>query len=109
MFPGLSISCLLNYIFMGDFLILNRRQTNSSIQSFMKPAKNTAIEFYDAVAAMYNTQMSSDLSNDLVRQQVADYFVSVVKEKNVIDFGGGTGLDLKWLQERGYTVFFCEP
>jgi len=32
-----------------------------------------------------------------------------VKPGWIMDFGGGTGLDIKWLTENGYKIFFCEP
>ncbi len=44
-----------------------------------------------------------------VRQKVSEIFSSNVQNATVVDFGGGTGLDLKWLAENNKKVFFCEP
>ncbi|NJM24419.1 MAG: class I SAM-dependent methyltransferase [Bacteroidia bacterium] len=41
----------------------------------------------------------------LVRQKVSQYLTS----GTLLDFGGGTGLDLEWLMAEGYSVEFIEP
>jgi ubiquinone/menaquinone biosynthesis C-methylase UbiE len=43
-----------------------------------------------------------------VRSVVSNEFGALVKGTNVLDFGGGTGLDLNWLTDL-YRVFFLEP
>jgi SAM-dependent methyltransferase len=75
----------------------------------MNKDENTTIQFYNALAPTYNARMKSEPSNDIVRKQVADYFVKTVQDKNILDLGGGTGKDLDWLLQNGYTVCFCEP
>jgi SAM-dependent methyltransferase len=53
--------------------------------------------------------MSSNSLNKVVREKVSMYFQSVVKEKYIMDFGGGTGADLNWLARNKYEICFCEP
>ena len=67
------------------------------------------ILFYDELASDYNSILGQEQSNKIIRQKVAEKFCSVIKAGSVLDFGGGTGLDLKWLTEKGYKIFFCEP
>ena len=67
------------------------------------------IAYYNEVASIYNSIMESDQANETVRRRVRDKFRSLLREGTVLDFGGGTGLDLEWLTQTGYTVFFCEP
>lgn len=65
--------------------------------------------FYDAIAKEYNRRMCAYSSNEEVRSKVKEYFLDTVKSGNVLDFGGGTGLDLFWLSENNFNVYFCEP
>jgi SAM-dependent methyltransferase len=67
------------------------------------------ISYYNEVADRYDTIMDQDHSNKIVRQKVKDKFLSLVKSGTVLEFGGGTGLDLEWLTSAGYKIFFCEP
>jgi SAM-dependent methyltransferase len=53
--------------------------------------------------------LDKDNSNELIRQKVKNKFINEVKRGSVLDFGGGTGLDLGWLTQNNYTVLFCEP
>jgi len=48
-------------------------------------------------------------SDKIVREIVANKFCSIIKASVVLDFGGGTGLDLEWLAGNNHTIFFCEP
>lgn len=66
------------------------------------------IFYYDAIAPEYNNMMEND-ADKIVRAKVANRFCSIVKEGSVLDFGGGTGLDIQWLTDKNFTVFFCEP
>jgi len=68
---------------------------------------DSSIAYYDRVAAEYNFHMTA--SDEAARQIVQKIFVEKVKHGPVLDFGGGTGLDLPWLLNHGYTVFFLEP
>jgi len=67
------------------------------------------ISYHDEVAEDYNAIMDSHQPNLLIRQRVRDKFCSLVPMGRVLDFGGGTGLDLEWLTASGYEVIFCEP
>jgi len=73
---------------------------------YIKPAN---IRYYDAIAAEYDSLLRKDDANRAVRQAVADRFVKTVPKGWVLDFGGGTGLDMEWLTANGYNVIFCEP
>lgn len=67
------------------------------------------LSYYDEVARTYNAIIDQDKTNQVVRQKVKETFLSFVKSGTVIDFGGGTGLDLEWLSAAGYKIVFCEP
>jgi SAM-dependent methyltransferase len=70
---------------------------------------NENILFYNDLANTYDSILEQTGSNKTVRQKVAEKFCSTVKSGWVMDFGGGTGLDLKWLTDNNYKIFFCEP
>lgn len=67
------------------------------------------IAYYNEVADLYNSIIDGDQANGFIRSTVREKFVSLLPCGTVLDFGGGTGLDLAWLTEGGYNVFFCEP
>ena len=67
------------------------------------------IAYYNEVAGIYNSIIDSDRTNDIVRRRVKEKFLSLVKFGTVLDFGGGTGLDLGWLTAARYKIYFCEP
>jgi ubiquinone/menaquinone biosynthesis C-methylase UbiE len=62
--------------------------------------------FYDFVAKDYNGQMTK--SDNETRDLVMKIFSNAVPNGNVLDFGGGTGLDLPWLVNK-YVVYLLEP
>ncbi|MFI5152256.1 MAG: methyltransferase domain-containing protein [Chitinophagales bacterium] len=64
-------------------------------------------QYYDHIAKDYNTHMTE--SDNQVRNIVMNAFVKLVKAGNVVDFGGGTGLDLPRLLNNQYEVKFLEP
>src|SRR5258708_22098696 len=66
------------------------------------------ILYYNAIANEYD-EMLDTIPDKIVRERVADKFCSSVKDGVVLDFGGGTGLDIQWLTDKNFTVFFCEP
>jgi ubiquinone/menaquinone biosynthesis C-methylase UbiE len=66
------------------------------------------IEYYNAIATEYNNMLKKDL-DIIIRQKVANQFCNIVRNGAVLDFGGGTGLDLSWLSDNNHTVYFCEP
>lgn len=63
--------------------------------------------FYDRIAAEYNRRMTA--SDKCVRQVVSRAFRQYIPAGNILDFGGGTGLDLPWLLDDDYRIFFLEP
>ncbi|QBZ96857.1 class I SAM-dependent methyltransferase [Flavobacterium sangjuense] len=65
--------------------------------------------YYDKIAADYDAMLSHNTQEDFLRKKVAEKLTSFLKEGTVLDFGGGTGEDLKWLLEHHYKVIFCEP
>ena len=67
------------------------------------------ILYYDKIADSYDHILDQESLNDIVRKKVENKFMSYVKPGLVLDFGGGTGRDLKWLTENHYKIFFCEP
>jgi ubiquinone/menaquinone biosynthesis C-methylase UbiE len=71
--------------------------------------KNQNIDYYDKISTHYDTILSHETKNDFVRKKVEDKLTSLIKSGLVLDFGGGTGEDLKWLTANGYSVIFCEP
>ena len=67
------------------------------------------ISYYNEIADSYDNILDQKDSNKIIRQKIAKKFCDIVEGGNVLDFGGGTGLDLEWLVNKGYSVFFCEP
>src|SRR5690349_3489834 len=65
--------------------------------------------FYNHIAEDYNAQMNQDPHNERIRTETAGYLKSILRQGVVLDFGGGTGLDLPWLLQHNYKVIFCEP
>src|SRR6267154_3512964 len=74
---------------------------------FMK-GKDRNILYYNSIADEYNYMLDKN-PDKIIRQKVAKFFCDIIKDAVVIDFGGGTGLDLPWLAANNHTVFFCEP
>ena len=66
------------------------------------------ISYYDEIAGVYDKMMNEQESNKIVRRKVAEKFLKIVPSGKVLDFGGGTGLDLEWLTTN-HQVVFCEP
>ena len=63
--------------------------------------------FYDVVAGNYNNHMTE--MDNKIRERVRNEFKNkVARDSLVLDFGGGTGLDLPWLIDR-YHILFLEP
>lgn len=67
------------------------------------------IAYYDEIADQYDTLLTQEAANTLVRQRVKAQLLQVLPSGTVLDFGGGTGLDLDWLTAHPYKVIFCEP
>ena len=70
---------------------------------------NQNIDYYDKISVDYDCILRVDDKTNLVRKKVAQKLISLVKEGTVLDFGGGTGEDLKWLTDNNFSVIFCEP
>ncbi len=79
------------------------------MKSNLQHIKNQNISYYDTIATEYDGIMNHDSKSDFVRENVADKLNSLVKKGIILDFGGGTGEDLKWLLANDYSVIFCEP
>jgi ubiquinone/menaquinone biosynthesis C-methylase UbiE len=73
----------------------------------MEKSVESISSFYDAIAPDYDNLMND--SDRRVREVVKKLFTQYVPGGNVLDFGGGTGLDIPWLTERDYSIFFLEP
>lgn len=67
-----------------------------------------SIDFYDAIANEYDEKMDHHIVHS-VRSKVSSYFKSIQNIQNILDFGAGTGEDLKWQLEAGFKVTFYEP
>ena len=67
------------------------------------------ISYYDNIAEQYDDILNGDENNKTIRQMVASRFTKIVHGNRIIDFGGGTGLDISWLGQREYQIIFCEP
>lgn len=65
------------------------------------------VDFYNEVATSYNTRQTA--SDRIIREKVSKLFMQQVTQGNVLDLGGGTGLDMPWLMQAGYHVYFLEP
>lgn len=65
--------------------------------------------YYNAIAPDYDRMLEKDALNSAIRQKVADRFSQTVKAGRVLDFGGGTGLDIGWMSRNPYQISFCEP
>lgn len=66
------------------------------------------ISYYNGIAREYNGMLDKD-SDKLARRKVATRFSNIIHNGTILDFGGGTGLDLKWLTQNNNRIFFCEP
>jgi SAM-dependent methyltransferase len=75
----------------------------------IESAREKNISFYNEIADRYESMLEQEASNKIIREIVSDKFTAIVKSGTVLDFGGGTGLDLKWLSANNYIIFFCEP
>jgi len=64
--------------------------------------------FYNTIAGEYDKHLANP-KDVTVREEVASFFKSIVPAGLILDFGGGTGLDISWLIEGGYKILFCEP
>jgi ubiquinone/menaquinone biosynthesis C-methylase UbiE len=73
----------------------------------IRPVHQSVNAFYDAVAPEYDYQMTA--ADELWRSTMKNFFVQHVPHGNVLDFGGGTGLDTGWMKTGGYNIFFLEP
>ncbi|PWT71818.1 MAG: hypothetical protein C5B59_17130 [Bacteroidetes bacterium] len=67
------------------------------------------ISYYNEIADRYNTLMDKENSNGVIRQWVQERFNVIGTARRIMDFGGGTGMDLPWLTGKGHQIYFCEP
>jgi hypothetical protein len=69
-----------------------------------------SLDVYDLLAENYDGKMSSDVNNNRIREFVWSASKPyIARDHTVLDFGGGTGLDLSWLSSKAGTVMVCEP
>jgi len=72
--------------------------------------KQSNKNYYNTIAREYDSILEGIPNNKAIRAIVEKKFVKVVEpNKRVLDFGGGTGLDLPWLFKYSYRILFCEP
>jgi len=81
----------------------------STVHTDTNPVHQQNISYYDKIAGQYDEAMAKETSNQWVRQQVKEQLLQALPGGTVLDFGGGTGLDLGWLTEQQYHIIFCEP
>jgi SAM-dependent methyltransferase len=74
-----------------------------------KVATQQNISYYNEIADNYDELMARQDYNARIRQKVKEKMLALVPPGWVLDFGGGTGLDLPWLTGHHYNVIFCEP
>ncbi len=82
--------------------------TNQKNETGVQISKQN-ISYYDEIAENYEAILNDDRANRFVREMVAERFTSLVKGGSILDFGGGTGMDLGWLNQNNYHIIFCEP
>ncbi|MCH7974112.1 MAG: hypothetical protein IH949_09550 [Bacteroidetes bacterium] len=70
---------------------------------------SSAIDYYNTISSKYDDLLNTNLLNKILRDEVRQYFIENVNGKLVFDLGGGTGSDINWLIEAGFSVIFCEP
>lgn len=64
-------------------------------------------DYYNVIAEHYNRFQTS--SDRMLRMHVCELFRHYVKQGPVLDLGGGTGLDMAWMIQAGYRIYFIEP
>lgn len=89
-------------------LIYSMSMVAKSVMRLFNSAKQN-LAFYDAISVEYDAMLEREQTNRIVRQKVAAKFMDVVKGGTILDFGGGTGLDMGWMSNQPYRIFFCEP
>jgi ubiquinone/menaquinone biosynthesis C-methylase UbiE len=69
--------------------------------------KESIHSFYESIAKEYDGQLTSN--DTKARKEIAQLFDDQLTGGTVLDFGGGTGLDLPWLLASQKKIFFLEP
>jgi len=69
--------------------------------------KYSNLSFYDSIAPQYDSLLTE--ADRQARLQVEKIFCQHVTGTCVMDFGGGTGLDLEWTARKYSKVIFVEP
>jgi len=70
-------------------------------------SNHKTLEYYDALASEYDNILTEQ--DNIIRNDVQKYFKSIEGICEILDFGGGSGLDLFWQLKVGYKVLFYEP
>jgi ubiquinone/menaquinone biosynthesis C-methylase UbiE len=68
---------------------------------------HTNNSFYDLIANDYERLLTE--SDRSARDEVKNLFLNFVRDGIVLDFGGGTGLDLDWISKNNSRILFLEP
>jgi ubiquinone/menaquinone biosynthesis C-methylase UbiE len=69
--------------------------------------KYSNLSFYDSIAPQYDSLLTA--TDHQARLQVEKIFCQYVTGSSIMDFGGGTGLDLGWTAGKFSNVIFVEP
>jgi SAM-dependent methyltransferase len=69
--------------------------------------KYSNLAFYDHIATQYDSHLTA--ADHRARLQVEKIFCQFVAGPCIMDFGGGTGLDLAWTSKKYEKVVFVEP
>lgn len=66
--------------------------------------------YYNSIAKEYDALVGAEKTNtdarNFIRKKSTPFFI---KDAHVLDFGGGTGLDIQWLSTLAAHLFFYEP
>lgn len=69
---------------------------------------NSPVSFYNHISDNYNAVLEQEATNRDVRQKIIDKF-KTFNSQYILDFGGGTGMDITWLSHKAKLLYFCEP
>lgn len=99
----------INKVYNHLFHPLHSSAMTFHIDTLTRQVHEQNISFYDEIAGQYDELLAKEASNRQVRQQVKELLLQASPTGTVLDFGGGTGLDLGWLTAHHYHIIFCEP
>ena len=97
------------HLLINGYFYKAQQLTMAQLQKNEEQISRQNISYYDEIATDYDAIINKESANKIIRKKVSDKFISLVKGRLVLDFGGGTGQDLSWLLNNNYRVVFCEP